>query len=382
MKRRRKSMSRSAGTVEIQSLESRQLLTGTVNLVINQRTHDVTLIGDAKSNAVQISVSGTEASIVGVSGTSLRIGRSVIAPDTPVSLPLDSIRDLTAILGAGNDSLAVLVEAETAMRNVTVLTGPGDDNVYFRNSGDGAVSISHMMTINTDGGNDSVMIEAGAAVSVGRDLTINTGAGNDGLVLVDTSKFSLDVSDAETLAQSLMNVQNDTDTAGNQLIRVGRSLRVNSGAGNDVMGLMGIEVGQDAVISTGGGKFDAAGISNMRVGRNATLTGGGNIAARNISVGRDLTLIGGASVDQVAVDNLAVGRNVHVNLGAGNDILAIGENVAIGRSAVLIGGGGRDQFLSAAPIAGARVISFEGSSADPEQILMDVLGRLFDEVLS
>ncbi len=331
--------------VDIQQLESRQLLTGTVTVAVS-KAGDISVSGDSKDNDVFVEVNADNVTIVGNSGTSLKVGKTVIAPGVPVVVPRPaSIRDLDVNLHGGNDSIDISVNSDVVIhRNVNVWTGAG---------------------------NDSVSVESnGALVDVRGSVSMNTGSGHDSVRVADADKFAGVDTEAELLA-----VADDTGAASVQMIRVGKDINISTGTGNDGIALLGVEAGRDVTVNSGLGHGDVLGVSNVRAGRDMNLIWGDLNAINNVTIVRKLRVDSGTGNDRFVVDNLHASI-VDVNLGPGNDQLAIGGTVVVTKSAKIHGGAGKDNLVSLSPLGGASVKSFEGSVVDAAAILDEVLAAL------
>jgi hypothetical protein len=344
--RRNAAVAASGAPLEIQQLETRQLLTGQVAVSIS-KAGDVSIVGDGKANDVYIGIHSNEIELGSDSGTTFRANGKVIPAGTRVPLPgSGTIRNLTVNLKGGDDSIEVFADAAvTVAGNIRVNTGAGNDQVYVST--------------------DSHVIDVKGSVSIA------TGAGNDALTVVDFDKFGI----ALTSADLFRTIENDTAAAGNQNLRIGKDLHIGMGGGNDVVALLGVETKRDVRIHSGLGQSDITILSNIRAGRNLSLISGDDTALRNVTVGRKLTVSSGAGNDRVLVENLtAAVANVH--LGGGKDQLAIGTGVTVTGKATIRGGLGTDNIASASPIAGAKVKGFEGTTVNADAILDDIIDDL------
>lgn len=340
----------SVSPLEIQQLEPRTLLTGTVTLALSA-AGDISVTGDSKDNNVTVEVDSGGIHVTGLSGTSLRYGKMIHAAGDTVTLPMASvIRDLRVDMKGGNDTLTIADSAGINIgRNVEISTGAGNDKVV----------------ISTNGGQ----------INVGNDLSINTGPGNDAVGLADAEKFA-GVTDAATL----LAVADDTGTEMSQQIRVGRDLNITTGGGNDTVGVAGVEAGRNANLNTGAGRGDILGVSNLRAGRNLDLNLGDTNALQNVTVAGTIKVRSGASNDRFVVDRIHAG-SVDVNLQGGNDQLAIGADVVVTGRVNINGGAGKNSLDSMTSLSGATVRNFKGTSVDSMAILDTVLAAIAAEGL-
>jgi hypothetical protein len=225
--------------------------------------------------------------------------------------------------------------------------------------------------VHTGSGNDVVLVESsGGLIKAGGSVSIDTGSGNDAVAVYDSVKFG----NVNNVAD-LQAIPNDTANANSQNIRVGKDINVRTGTGNDMVGLLGVEAKRDIHIHSGLGHGDVVGMSNVRAGRNMRLTWGDDNAFRNIKVGGKLTIRSGTGDDRFLVENLTASV-ADVNLGPGRDQLAIGTGVTITKKATISGGAGKDNIVSASPLNGAKIRSFEGQSVNSQDIIDDLFADL------
>lgn len=331
--------------IEIQQLEPRQLLTGQVTVSIS-KAGDIELVGDKHHNDISVEINANTISLVGNNGTSIKSGNQIVAPGVPLNVPKPAVvRDVRVNLKGGNDHVHVTANAAvTVTRNIKVDTGAGNDN----------------LTLETNG----------AVISVGGSVSVRTGSGNDVVAVVDSLKFA----GADTSAE-LKAIANDTAVADSQRIRVGKDIEIHTGGGNDTVALLGVEAKRNVKLNSGPGTSDVVGISNVRAGKNLTLIAGEDNALRNITVGGKATIRGRAGNNRFVIEN-ATASVANVNLGGGQDQLAIGTGVTVTKKATIRGGAGNDNLVSLSVLAGAKIRSFEGNTVNADAILDDVIADI------
>lgn len=351
--------------IEVQQLESKQLLTGVVTLAISG-SNDVSITGDSSANDIDVTIQNGQLSVVGNAGTLIRFGgNAAVAAINNVTVP--GIRDLNVDLKGGDDNIYVEVgSALTIGRNVNVSTGSGSD--YVEVYGNAALTVNGSLRVSTGSGDDIVDLGTdGALMTVKGNAVVDTGSGKDAVAIIDYEKLG-----AANTAAEFQAIPNDSNTVDAQQIRIGRNLTIRTGSDNDAVGIVGVQVGRDAEIHSGFGHGDIVGITNMRVGRNLNLIYGDDNAMTDVTVGGKLKVRSGTGDDRFAASDIRASV-IDVNLGSGNDQLAIGAGVTASR-ATINGGTGRDNIIG--PVAaGAKVKSFEGNAVDLT-ILDDVLGGL------
>ena len=391
--RRNRSVNRSRSDVEIQQLEPRTLLTGTVTVAITA-AGDVLVSGDTKDNSVAVTVDSGGIHVTGQSGTSIRYGKTTKTAGTTITAPVPSaIRDLRINMGGGNDTVFFTSNAPVNVRrNVDLDMGPGNDTLLI--SDNAGINVGNNVQITTGAGNDKVGIStsggttnsesnaaalaaSGGLINVGKDLTINTGLGNDSVGLADAGKFA-----GVTNATTLLAVADDTGSVMSQKIRVGRDLKISTGAGNDKVGVLGVEVKRDATLNTGAGRGDVLGVSNLRVGRTLDLIFGDTNALQNVTVAGAVKIRSGIANDRFTLDKIHAG-SVDINLQGGNDEIAIGANVVVTGKVKINGGAGKNNNIaSLTSLSRASVKNFKGNTVNSMAILDAVLAAIASEGLT
>lgn len=345
--RRTRRVVRNSTVCEVQQLETKQLLTGTVEVSFSN-SGDILVDGDQHDNDVTVEVNGNVATVTGNSGTQLKRGNQIVAAGVPVNVQLPSyIRDLRVKMGQGNDTLKVVAKSDIHIRrDVDVNTGAGDDFVS--------------------------VISDGGKIFVGRNASVSTGSGNDTFNVSDAEKFA----DVDTAAK-IRAFQNDTAQAGRQAIRIGKDLDIRTGGGTDTVTVLGVEAGDDVDINTGLGHDDLVAVSNLRVGDDFKLLRSDLTALNNMTVGDTLKISTNGEDDRLVIEDVETYR-LDMKMGTGNDSLAIGTGVSSVKPASIEGGPGQDNITRGSSLPGASIRSFEGSSVNTGAILNDIFSGLMD----
>lgn len=320
---------------QVQELETRALLAGVVSVEISDNG-DIKITGDSKSNQVDVTLTGDGVTIVGTHGTKVKVKfdgeTETFDADEEANLefPTDEIRSVKIDLKNGHDDINFIVDdaAVAVEKNVDINLGSGRDFVAIRLINDAFVSIGGNLTINAGVEDDQVGIIVDESVlTVDGNATIDLGTGNDVLLVGDAAALDDVGIDGEPA---------DFDEDEDNLVDVDGTLTIRGSSGEDIIGLAGVSTGLDLKIDSGADK-DKVGAYHITAGRDLSVTtgtGGDRVAGLDIAVGRNTTVDTGVGNDLVAVDGLDLGfdggRLVRVNLGAGEDDLAIGDDLVIG----------------------------------------------------
>ena len=308
---------------------------------------------------------------------------------------------LTVTTGAGNDAVGIagdiggkvlvrlgssdlgngfVLGSESTASHVggSVIVRGGDRTDVV---GIGNVSVSGTVSASLGDGTNWMLVAGDPDTPARIDACAYTGGAD-----VDTAWFAGDVtvrSDARiftgTQGEDSVGFYKSGDDGG--IVKVRGNMDVDTGTGNDgdAVDLVG-EIRGTVTITTGGGRdavsvsssvgwissdggdpdpvLDAAGPS--AIGRDLTInTGAGNdlIALGPSTVGRNVTIDAGLGDDYVRIDAMQVRRNLFVRLGAGDDLLEITSTSAF--AAVLYGASGTNT-LSTDPAtrAGIRTLKY------------------------
>jgi hypothetical protein len=285
--------------------------------------------------------------------------------------------NLTANLKNGANVLQL--QGGTIGGSLSVTTGAGNDDVAVGKAGD--VVVGGGVKFALGNGDNALHAPAQRTFEVGKSFAYTGGTGNDDISFF-TFNAELIVGGNVTVAfGGAGNVQNDWVT---HSLHVGGSMSFTGGAGQDAVSFYGHStVGGGVTFTTGGGPNSL----NLGGSDYHTVIGGG------------LKYTGGAGIDQVRLDDLAIGRDAILNLGAGatqqkvylgtqqGAPLTIGGNLTIttgeagddirvlqttvGKALTITAGGGADTvYIDDTDVAGLTLIDL-GAGAD--QLYVDTL---------
>jgi hypothetical protein len=119
-KRARTCAPETALSLEMESLENRQMLAGNVSAVITG-AGNLVVTGDGAANEIDVAIDSTgQVSITGNAGTTVDIGNLATAQVSG---------DVRINLGGGDDVVSLYgVDSSAPIRNVSINTGTGDDS--------------------------------------------------------------------------------------------------------------------------------------------------------------------------------------------------------------------------------------------------------------
>ncbi len=353
-KHSRKSSHRSLSSLsaQVQSLEPRTLPAGTV--VANISGGNITLNGDRFANFIEVDLTSSGIFVRGLDGTNVKFGVRTITDGSPLKLaPAPRVTtDMVINLKDGNDGVSIVTQETSAVigRNLKIDTGRGTDFV-------------------------EIFMEDGS-LTVGNELDIKLGDDSDYLLLTSNDLFE---------EEDLPDNHEESETAP---FHVNKTVKINSGTGDDIVGVDFFSTGGNVQIETGHGD-DTVGIENTRIGGNAVIsTGSGDddVGIAFVLVEGSSSITTGSGNDRVGTFNTHSQGTAIVLLQQGNDTLAAAGELSVGEDAlvVLSGGSGVDEVdtLAADPesdlAAQALVIGFEAFNS-PE-LAFDILDDVFDEI--
>ncbi|MCA9266474.1 MAG: hypothetical protein KDA60_21590 [Planctomycetales bacterium] len=215
-----------------------------------------------------------------------------------IGTPLDNQVVITSD-AFGNITVSGLPGTGTTVNGATVTT-------FFETGGS---HISGNLTCVMKGGSDYVEIDG---IYVERDVRINMAAGEDTVGIFDT--FVMD------------------------------DLTIIGGTGGEVIGMSRSNIG-DRLRIVGGGGEDLIGIAScVMVGGYTSLIGGGETDLILIqgNYGDRVNVVMGAGNDAVYTSQVAIVRDLRVNLGTGDDGILEGNHMSVAQNGTLIGGAGND----------------------------------------
>lgn len=276
-------------SAEVQTLESRTLLSGVVS--VNFSSGGVNIRGDQGDNFVRLTFrdNGTQkGTFLSTDGfTSIRIGQHVFDPLSEVRLAgsASTFRNISVDLGAGNDTFHIRVETSAAglaviRGNLTVALGAGQDLLY--------PDPSQQLTVN------------------GR-TTLDLGTGDDQLFVVDPSQ-----------GDGFVNFKGD--------------VAIHGGPGRDSVTMYGVTAEQNFRFEGGSGD-DFLTVVNTRIGQNANLNLNADNdllfvhapgSGRGLDVGGNLTVLGGGGFDQLDLLRVSILGQTKLDGGSGDTFVDLG----------------------------------------------------------
>jgi len=188
---------------------------------------------------------------------------------------------------------------------------------------------------------------------------VSVGSGHDKVLL----------GNADNLRQALEDPTQIDDKSADPnsfAISVGGSFSVSTSLGNDLVAVSGVGVKGNVAVAMGSGgrRNDVLFLDNIGTLGSMTLTDMENGVFQNLSIAKNLTVTSSTHGDALAANHIQVGGNATMNLGAGSDRVAIGDDVTVAGRVTVSGGAGRDFVSIAAPPAGARISGVEANELD------------------
>jgi hypothetical protein len=269
----------------LEPLENRQLLAG--NISIETSDGNLVILGDALSNRISIRQTGLgQFTVTGNDGEQFRTPGGLYQK-TPVKVA--NVRGgLLVSLASGNDSVQIqgLGSSRSLGAFVTVLTGPGKDEVVIREVQTGGLQYPPQIKVPTELNRQRAAIGNSAywnATTPG-SITIDTGAGDR-------------ASDGDTVSLQSINVEGPT--------------MINTGFGADQVKLNGM-TGRQAVINT------SAGSDRVELAQQASVS----FDTLNITMGDDNDYVnigtGPFQLTSINTSRFEGGRGVNILTGYGN----------------------------------------------------------------
>jgi hypothetical protein len=365
-RRQRRALSR-----EVQLLEVRQVPTGIVTLSLSSSGMNIT--GDVFDNHIQIDVLSTGSTIRATDNdTVIRVGKTLYPAGT--TLPIDNdatfLGNLTINMNGGNDSLIVNVGSIDIAPSIlsggsnlmsTILGGDAPDALVQGN-----------LKIDMGAGNDQLVLDViNGHINVTGNATIDLGSGDDSLVAAPLTQIFNGGNNLGNFGylpgffEGLPNVNTIHELVPAVIqefggVVVNGNIKITGGSGNDGVGLYAVEAGRDLIVDLGAGN-DLFGAAIIGAGRNLDLNAGSgddDAVLLFAAAGGKTTLNMGAGNDITLALFIESSRDVSVDMGAGDDVLLIGLLVT-GPNAktTLDGNSGRD--VLSAQINGAGLKSEE-----------------------
>jgi len=269
----------------LEPLENRQLLAG--NISIETSDGNLVILGDALSNRISIRQTGLgQFTVTGNDGEQFRTPGGLYQK-TPVKVA--NVRGgLLVSLASGNDSVQIqgLGSSRSLGAFVTVLTGPGKDEVAISQLQTGGLQYPPQIKVPTELNRQRAAIGNSAywnATTPG-SITIDTGAGDR-------------ASDGDTVSLQSINVEGPT--------------MINTGFGADQVKLNGM-TGRQSVINT------SAGSDQVELAQQASVS----FDTLNITMGDDNDYVnigtGPFQLTSINTSRFEGGRGVNILTGYGN----------------------------------------------------------------
>ena len=163
--------------LDLESLESRQMLAGQVSVQVDGG--NLILKGDADDNSILVSSALGTIRLDAYDGTELAGDASGTSYDTLI--PDNALNDVTIKMKRGDDSIVFYgVNSFDITGRLTIKMGAGDDDVSIVNITQAGTSIAGSTHINMGSGRDAINIDNVTFIG---PLTIKTGAGDDGVIV-------------------------------------------------------------------------------------------------------------------------------------------------------------------------------------------------------
>jgi hypothetical protein len=197
------------------------------------------------------------------------------------------------------------------------LTGSGVGNVTATVNGDNIqvtgdnLANSLIIYLDAEGstiiqgdGNTTVNGQSGPVVLFARrggtpgSLNVNLNGGNDQLTIVDA-------------------------VIGDALFE---SLRVETGAGDDVFTLSNSRIAHDVNVSNSSGN-DRRRVINSTIGDDLIVTGAGEVVVQNVEIGEDLDVRTGGAAETVLIDNVNVQKTTRIETQGQNDSVIVRQSL-------------------------------------------------------
>ena len=362
----------SAQPVQVQQLEARTLLTGTVSIQVSKLA-DVSIVGDDANNDIEVSIGATGISAKGLNGTKISYNGQTVNAGVAVQVGASSFipRDLNVWMGKGNDRVAVNVTSNlTVRRDVNVDLGAGHDSLLFSTSA--VTSVGGGVSVQGGAGDDSIILEAtgvNGKINVTKSVAVDAGKGTNTVIIGNVDDVA-GIVGAENAALPA----NHSGTPAVLDVQIGKDLSVTTDAGNDKVAIVGVAAGRDVSLDLKAGKGDILGINDLWVGRNMSVWSAEWHALLNMTVNGSAAIRSGDGVDQIAVDNATFKGEVVVTMGERDDFLAIGAGVVAQGKVKINGGRGTNTIESAVDLPGVKLKKVKAGSVNIRAIINKVVG--------
>lgn len=306
---------RRSRSLRLESLETRKVLTGVVDVIIDPvgAPGMLTLEGDASNNAIEIRSTGQpgEYSIQGTSGTLLQInGAGVTMPSVTINGIVD---DIMVDLAGGNDTF-----------NFLGIDGGGQSNVasdlMITNSGGSNLNILNNVVINEDLNVVKNAANSGYAELrilnsrvIGDTIVDNTGGGSgDSMTVIDTSHLQGGGTGEDALVVTNGFGQDTLDVRGNSQFGTGPFIAAQP--------IVSITNGDGGSRTTFTGSSQVAGPGSTTIYGDLSLTNGDNLPGMfDILTFNQVNVLGNVDVDNLSGDTttLVIASTLGSHLTAG-----------------------------------------------------------------
>jgi len=340
-----------------ESLESRRVLAGNVMAVVDG-AGDLVITGNNASNHIKI----TPYVLEGVVQANAYVIESRL-PGSPTNI----------------NGQATPVVVQNVTNNVLISMARGNDSVEVEDGGTGSpIQFAGMVRFIGAAGNDRLLFNEAI---VNGDLNVFSGTGNDlvavyqtnvlGETLISTGRGNdrVGLNEADLDDAAVVNTGGGRDRIGVHGSVV-TTLEINSGAGNDTLGIgvnpapLGVTwanlgvvtpttqafgVDADGLNVNTGGASDTLGVELSDVAVDAVFaTGGGNDVFRyqDNTVDGSVRILGGGAQDTVEARRNQINGNLVIRLFGANDRLVARNNTIVGNG-TLVGGSGFDTLVAA-----------------------------------
>lgn len=343
-------------------------------------TIDTGATAASSSGADQVFLSGDKLSVTGA----LKIATGALHDSVVITEALTVTGDVGIDTGSGNDSVAlILLEgstppatgAENKLGSLTINSGSGSDYVTVGNQEGGTAQINGIASIVTGAGLDYVEVFADADLTIVKDLKFDTGAGDDhllvqailGSIRVNGSESVILGDDDDCFIQGTSTAfdpfrAEDSSSLGegdpDATFQIDTNVTVLGGTGDDVIGFAGVQVGKDKPTPTAA--FPAS-VTTIDSGA------GNDVIGASDTIFRDLKVLAGDGNDVVGGLGIEIRGTTNIDLGAGDDQLAIDGDTTLNDNVTLAGGAGDDEFAVGAFVtltAGKKVALNGGAGTD------------------
>lgn len=334
----------------------------------------------SSSGRDEVFIEGGRINVTGV----LKIATGALSDFVGIFSTLAVTGDVGIQTGTGNDGIAVILGSDAlpeatgpvnTLGSLTIDSGSGSDDVTFGNEEDATARIAGNVSITTGSGEDFIEVFVDANLTIVKDLKFDTGTGDDHLLVqaflgsihVNGSQSVILGDDDDCFIQGTTTAIDPFRPEGSPVVgegnpdatfRIDTNLTVLGGTGHDLIGLAGIQVGKDKPTPTAA--FPAS-VTTIDSGA------GDDVIGASDTIFRDLKVLAGDGNDVVGGQSVTIRGTTNIDLGAGNDQLAIDGETTLHENVTLAGGTGDDEFAVGEDVtlnAGKKVALNGGAGTD------------------